>query len=288
MIPEAGFSAPSPGARYHPEKLRPIWAGVLEQGRFRVRIASSPVDIARAQRFRASCFELSREMEADCFDAISDHVLIEDRHRGDLVGYFRMNLCEANAVAGTYSGQFYDLSPLQQHPGPMLEIGRFCICPNEKGPDVLRLAWAFIAACVDRSQVCLLFGCTSFPEACGKKHRSGLQFLARRYVAPKIWCPKVKSAEFLRLEYSGLSEQSQVTAWSGLPPLLRSYLAMGGWVSDHAVVDRALDTLHVFTGLEVSRIPMSRKARLRAVYKQCGQSTDMSPTKAVDLTGASA
>ena len=36
-----------------------------------------------------------------------------------------------------------------------------------------------------------------------------------------------------------------------MPPLLRTYLLMGGWVSDHAVVDRHMDTLHVFTGLEI-------------------------------------
>jgi L-ornithine Nalpha-acyltransferase len=38
-----------------------------------------------------------------------------------------------------------------------------------------------------------------------------------------------------------------------LPPLLRTYLGMGGWVSDHAVVDRELDTLHVFTCVEVGQ-----------------------------------
>ena len=48
-----------------------------------------------------------------------------------------------------------------------------------------------------------------------------------------------------------------------MPPLLRSYLAMGGWVSDHAVVDRDLDTLHVFTGFEVRAIPEARVRALR-------------------------
>ena len=42
-------------------------------------------------------------------------------------------------------------------------------------------------------------------------------------------------------------------------------LAMGGWVSDHAVIDRQMNTLHVFTGLEISAIPAARKRLLRAV-----------------------
>jgi putative hemolysin len=50
-----------------------------------------------------------------------------------------------------------------------------------------------------------------------------------------------------------------------IPPLLRTYLAMGGWVSDHAVVDRDLNTLHVFTGLEIGAIPPARARALRAV-----------------------
>lgn len=52
---------------------------------------------------------------------------------------------------------------------------------------------------------------------------------------------------------------------AGLPPLLRTYLGMGGWVSDHAVVDRDLDTLHVFTCVEVDKVPPARAASLRAV-----------------------
>ena len=50
-----------------------------------------------------------------------------------------------------------------------------------------------------------------------------------------------------------------------MPPLLKTYLMMGGWVSDHAVVDQQMNTLHVFTGLEVGAIPPARKRLLRAV-----------------------
>jgi len=39
-----------------------------------------------------------------------------------------------------------------------------------------------------------------------------------------------------------------------MPPLLKTYLAMGAWVSDHAVVDLNMKTLHLFTGMEISKI----------------------------------
>ena len=43
---------------------------------------------------------------------------------------------------------------------------------------------------------------------------------------------------------------------------------MGGWVSDHAVMDRQLNTMHVFTGLEVRSIPPARARTLRQLVGQ--------------------
>ena len=50
-----------------------------------------------------------------------------------------------------------------------------------------------------------------------------------------------------------------------LPPLLKTYLMMGGWVIDHVVVDHYMGTLHVFTGVEIGKIPAARKRLLRAM-----------------------
>jgi putative hemolysin len=61
----------------------------------------------------------------------------------------------------------------------------------------------------------------------------------------------------------GMPERRQ--ALTALPPLLRLYLGIGGWVSDHAVIDRAMDTLHVFTAVEIAAIPPARQGLLRAV-----------------------
>ncbi len=64
------------------------------------------------------------------------------------------------------------------------------------------------------------------------------------------------------LEGQGADARSGLAA---LPPLLRTYLGMGGWVSDHAVIDRDLDTLHVFTAVEIAKIPPARARALRAI-----------------------
>ena len=45
--------------------------------------------------------------------------------------------------------------------------------------------------------------------------------------------------------------------------LLVIQIALGGWVSDHAVVDPGLRTMHVFTGVEVGAIPPARRRLLQ-------------------------
>ena len=86
--------------------------------------------------------------------------------------------------------------------------------------------------------------------------------LRERHLAPPRWRSRAKAPEvfpFARL--TGSPDAGRARA--EMPPLLRSYLMMGGWVSDHAVMDRQLNTMHVFTGLEVRSIPPARARTLR-------------------------
>jgi len=48
-----------------------------------------------------------------------------------------------------------------------------------------------------------------------------------------------------------------------MPPVLITYLLMGGWVNNHAVIDRDLNTIHVFTAVDIKAIPQARKRFLR-------------------------
>ena len=88
--------------------------------------------------------------------------------------------------------------------------------------------------------------------------------LRERHLAPRRWLPRVKAPQVFRFARALARRRADPRAgFAAMPPLLRSYLVMGGWVSDHAVVDRQLDTLHVFTGLEIGAIPAARQRLLR-------------------------
>jgi putative hemolysin len=118
---------------------------------------------------------------------------------------------------------------------------------------------------VDDNDVELLFGCSSFSGTDSEEYIDAFALLKERHLAPKRWLPKIKAPKVFRFASKlKLFKPNLKAAQKRMPPLLRTYLLMGGWVSDHAVVDSDLNTLHVFTGLEIKGIPANRKRLLRA------------------------
>ncbi len=240
----------------------------LTKGPYSARLAVSEADLSAAFTLRHLCFRAARGQrqsatDADPFDARCQHMLISDTVTGDLVCCYRlMTFANGRATAAGYAAQFYDLTPLADLDAPLIELGRFCLHPDRSDPDILRLAWAALTRLVDAQGTAMLFGCSSFAGADPAAHGAALGHLARHHLAPSDRSPGVRVVEAVALAPFAQQTPDHPPA---LPPLLRTYLGMGGWVSDHAVIDRDLDTLHVFTGLAIAAIPAHRAAALRAL-----------------------
>jgi putative hemolysin len=241
----------------------------LEKGRYRTRLCCGTQDIRAAQALRHRCFvdPASEGLDADLFDASCQHVLIEEVGEAAPVGCFRLlSLPHGRAIGQSYSAQFYDLSALRRIEAPLLELGRFCIRPDRVDPDILRLAWAALTRFVDGQGVAMLFGCSSFRGTDPAPYRDAFAMLRARHLAPPDRNPGRRSAETYAYVADLVGHKPDPReAQRRMPPLLRTYLLMGGWVSDHAVIDRALGTLHVFTGLDIGAIPQTRARLLRGV-----------------------
>jgi L-ornithine Nalpha-acyltransferase len=229
---------------------------------YQVRAAQSAADFAAVMALRRARFGVGE----DSFDGACTQVMIEQG--GALLGAYRLGyFANGAAVAGSYSAQFYNLAGLAGYARPALELGRFCIAHGVAEADVLRLAFAGLARRVDSVGAGLLFGCASFAGSDPAPHLPSLAAL-RRHCAPAGWVGR-KSAHII--DFSTLSCGAGDGA-RGIPPLLRSYLAIGGWVSDHAVQDFDLGTIHVFTGVEVDLIPPARARALRLLGAQIDDS----------------
>ncbi len=264
----------------------------LQKGRYLARIAHSRNDLAAALALRSLCFAPSdmgpdtdpdtdpdtgaqTNTDTDAFDARCTHILIEDTRLATLVCCFRMlPLATGPDILHSYSAQFYDLTALTRFQGPLLEIGRFCLHPAQHDPDILRVAWGALTQWVDRTGVRLLFGCSSFPGCDAAPHIPAFRLLHSKHRAPLQWTPRPKAPEVFPFATApntppdmppNTAHNTLPCGPAALPPLLRTYLMMGGWVSDHAVFDRHLRTMHVFTGVEIASIPPARARLLRAV-----------------------
>ena len=240
--------------------------------RYVVRLADSVEDLRAAQRLRWLCFVARNapdltdgRLDSDELDGLCQHMLIEDRASSQSVCCFRFLLLQSGRdIDRSYSAKHYDLSRLRGFDGPMLELGRFCVHPEWRDPDILRLAWAALTRFVDDNGVQMLFGCSSFLGADPAFHAEALTMLREHHIAPRRWLPRVKAPMVFRFNRALARRRADPKAGlAAMPPLLRSYLVMGGWVSDHAVLDHDLDTMHVFTGLEIGAIPTGRQRLLR-------------------------
>ncbi len=248
----------------------------LRKGRYAARVADGEDDLRRAQELRFLTFiarggaaqgggrETGRD--EDGFDSRCTHVLIEDQRSGTLVCCFRLLMLQSGGEIGrSYSAQHYNLAALEAFGGPMVEMGRFCIHPDWKDPDILRVAWGAMTGFVDAAGVEMLFGCSSFHGTEAEAYLDAFALLKDAHLAPRRWLPRVKAPNVFRFAQRLRQRSPDMRrAMQAMPPLLRTYLLMGGWVSDHAVVDREMNTLHVFTGLEIRAIPPTRARLLRA------------------------
>ena len=243
---------------------------VIRIGRYRVRIASSKSDIHASQQLRYLAFgtaSAETEIDSDRFDAFCTHFLVEEVTYGQLLCSFRMlPLPSGQEFSHSYSAQFYGFSDLDALSGPMVELGRFCLHPDAHDPDIIRTAWAAMTRYVDENNVKFMFGCASFFGNDARQYQDAFALLNEKHLAPKKHNPIAKANNIYRFDDDAPKVGfDRKQALQQMPPLLRTYLAMGGWVSDHAVVDTHMNTLHVFIGLEIAAIPAARKQWLRAL-----------------------
>ena len=151
----------------------------------------------------------------------------------------------------SYSAQYYSLTKLTDLAFTPMEIGRLCVDKEASDPFLLLHAFKYLMSLISSSRTDFIFGCTSFPGANNPKHLASLRSLKKNQLAgPKLSITK-KSDSTLDIK-TLIGSDNQQMASNFLPPLLKFYLRLGGKVSDHAVIDRDLDTLHVFTYLDLN------------------------------------
>jgi putative hemolysin len=234
---------------------------VLRAGNLEVRLAEShdEIDAAQALRYQVFYQEMAARpspetaksrRDVDDFDRYCDHLLVIDHSRGNaadaVVGTYRLLRREPAARAGRfYSASEYDISKLIAVPGEILELGRSCVDVGYRNRPTMQLLWRGISAYVFHHQVEVMFGCASLPGIDVQAHADTLAYLYYYHLAPPALRPRALDSLFVDMKLKPQTALDPRASLASLPPLVKGYLRLGGFVGDGAVIDDQFNTVDV-------------------------------------------
>jgi putative hemolysin len=254
-----------------------------EVGRYRLRLAQGADDREAACRLRFRVFniELGEGLESsyatgidsDHFDVFCEHLLVEDKSDGRVVGTYRMQSGTTAAMNfGYYSAQEFEFAPYEPLRRDILELGRASIDREHRSPVVLTLLWRGIAQYANEMGLRYLVGCSSLNS---KDPAEGWQMygeLARHRVSPEFEtvptaayrCPTQQAA--VNAQQSAASEDG--TLPTKVPKLLKTYLTIGARICAPPAWDREFGTIDFLTLLDLKMLSSAARNRFMAPLTQ--------------------
>jgi len=229
---------------------------------YRVRIADSDTDVEAAQvlRFRVFNLELGEGLEAsldsgkdaDKFDAVCDHLLIEHVVSGEIIGTYRLQTGQrAKDNLGYYSEQEFDFAPYEPMRAEIIELGRACISKEHRNMVVLGLLWKGIAQYSKLMDARYLIGCSSLTSTHPADGWAALQKL-RRYLVPEA----LMTVPTSRFTCPAASEEALEIARKAVevPRLMRAYLTLGAKICGAPALDSEFKTIDFLTLLDLESL----------------------------------
>lgn len=241
----------------------------IRSGALEVRLARSRAEIDAAQKLRYRVFvdemgakpvgfAADQGRDADKFDEYCDHLLVLDHSLGDeaqIVGTYRLlRRSVADRHDGFYSASEFDISRMLSMEGELLELGRSCVDKAHRNRSTMQLLWKGIAAYVFAHDIKMMFGCASLPGTDVAAHAGALGYLHHNHLAPEAIRARALPERFVSMDLVAAADANHADAFvafdartviAALPPLIKGYLRVGGFVGEGAVIDHEFNTIDV-------------------------------------------
>ena len=239
--------------------FEPIFAPITT-GQLTLRLAESVADVHAAQRlrYRIFCEEMGgvanrdvqqQKRDFDRFDDACYHLLVLDNNRvGDarVVGTYRI-LTRSNMpkVGSFYTETEYNIDKLKAFSGEIMELGRSCVEQQYRTRPVIQLLWQGIGAFIAAADIKLMFGCASFHGVNIREHIHAISYLCHYHLAPENVRPTALPEHYVSMNLMAKEDVVPRAAINALPPLIKGYIRLNGFVGDGAVLDYAYNTCDV-------------------------------------------
>jgi putative hemolysin len=246
-------------------ELEPVHLLTKSAEAYSTRIAGDASDIKGAQALRFAVFNvelsegltesLATGLDADPFDEICDHLLVEHIPTGDVVGTYRLQTgLRAGSNRGYYSEQEFDFSPFETIRRELIELGRACVHQKHRNLVVLGLLWKGIADYARAHGGRYLCGCSSITSQDPAVGASAYADLYRKHLVEPRWRTTPLPAFDCPLDH--LTEEPPK-----IPKLLRAYLSIGAKICGPPALDRQFKTIDFLTLLDLQTMPALVRAR---------------------------
>jgi putative hemolysin len=218
---------------------------------YAVRLATAAEELRAAQALRFQVFNLELNeglpqsnatgLDADAFDPVCDHLLVEHLPTRQIVGTYRLQTgLAAQKHLGYYSQQ------------EIVELGRACVEKQHRNLIVLGLLWKGIADYATERGGRYLIGCSSLTSQDPAEGAAAYEELSRRHLPEPAWRTVPLPA------YACPLDQKSSAA---IPKLLRAYLTVGAKICGPPAMDRQFKTIDFLTLMDLET--MSAKTRER-------------------------
>ncbi len=241
-----------------PEDLR----NGLRAGNLEVRLARDADEILASQHLRYRVFyeemnarpspAMARERrDFDRFDPECDHLLVVDRSAGAnpddyVVGTYRLiRRSVAARQGGFYTRSEFNIDKIEAMPGEILELGRSCVAREHRNRPTMQLMWLGISAYVVHYDIGIMFGCASLAGTDVDAMAMPLSYLYHYHLAPESFRPRALAERYVDMNRLPKEAIDPRRALGELPPLIKGYLRLGGFVGEGAVVDEPFNTIDV-------------------------------------------
>ena len=236
-----------------------------------VRLARDMHDLQGAQRLRYHVFieelggngamvDHDNRLEQDEYDPWYDHLLLIDESRAPeslehVVGAYRLLTCtQAEKLGRYYTDTEYDLELLKGSGRRLLELGRSCVHPDHRGGASMLMMWNALADYVKERDIEIMFGTASFHGTDVDNLRQSLAWLHHNHLAPEDIRVTARPDHRQQMDLMPASDLDRRAAMENMPPLLKGYLRLGGFVGDGAWIDHEFNTTDVCLLVDIARM----------------------------------
>jgi putative hemolysin len=187
--------------------------------------------------------------DADPFDEVCNHLVVEHRATGDIVGTYRLQTgAMAAANRGFYSAAEFDFSPLAPQQTQLVELGRACVHSQHRNIAVLGLLWRGIVNYARERGGRYLVGCSSLSSVDPAIGAGAYSQLMRTVLAPEPW--RTEPLPAYRCPLDRIAPEPV-----RIPRLLSGYFSLGAKICGPPALDREFRTIDFLTVMDIENLP---------------------------------